>query len=217
MKSRKLKFGVTLPQWGATWAEAKEAALLAEEVGFDSVWVADHFLGVGPDDPLEAWTEMSAVAAITRRIEIGFLVLCNSYRLARVAGEDGDDLRCHRGRPADSWLRRRLVRAGVRGLRLRVPGHPHPPRAVRGGLGDPQAHVDRRVADVPRRALPRRERTLLAEAGAQAPPAAFDRRRRRKGPAKAGRALCRHLEQPRHVPRDDRARSSRCCARTARR
>jgi len=83
MKSRKVKFGVTLPQWGATWTEAKEAALLAEEVGFDSVWVADHFLGVGPDDPLEAWTEMSAVAALTRRIEIGFLVLCNSYRSPR--------------------------------------------------------------------------------------------------------------------------------------
>jgi alkanesulfonate monooxygenase SsuD/methylene tetrahydromethanopterin reductase-like flavin-dependent oxidoreductase (luciferase family) len=68
MKSRKLKFGVTLPQWGATWSEVKEVALLAEEVGFDS------------EDPLEAWTEMTAVAALTKRIEIGFLVLCNGYR-----------------------------------------------------------------------------------------------------------------------------------------
>ena len=80
MNRRKVKFGVTLPQFGASWAEAKECALAAEEVGFDAVWVADHFLGVGAEDPLEAWTEMSAVAAITRRIEIGFLVLCNSYR-----------------------------------------------------------------------------------------------------------------------------------------
>jgi len=80
MNRRKVKFGVTLPQFGASWAEAKECALAAEEVGFDSVWVADHFLGVGAEDPLEAWTEMSAVAALTRRIEIGFLVLCNSYR-----------------------------------------------------------------------------------------------------------------------------------------
>ena len=80
MASRKVKFGVTLPQWGASWTEAKEIALLAEEVGFDSIWVADHMLAVGGDDPLEAWTEMSAVAAITKRIEIGFLVLCNSYR-----------------------------------------------------------------------------------------------------------------------------------------
>src|ERR1044072_4440642 len=90
MKSRRVKFGVTLPQFGATWSEARDIALLADEVGFDSVWVADHFLGVGSEDPLEAWTEMSAVAAITRRIEIGFLVLCNSYRppalLAKMGG-----------------------------------------------------------------------------------------------------------------------------------
>jgi F420-dependent oxidoreductase-like protein len=78
--TRRIKFGVTLPQFGATWSEAKEMALLADDSGFDSVWVADHFLGVGSDDPLEAWTEMTAVAAITRRVEIGFLVLCNSYR-----------------------------------------------------------------------------------------------------------------------------------------
>ncbi len=80
MGARRVKFGVTLPQWGATWAEAKEIALLAEEVGFDSVWVADHFLGVAGGDPLEAWTEMTAVAAVTQRIEVGFLVLSNSYR-----------------------------------------------------------------------------------------------------------------------------------------
>src|SRR5436853_80486 len=71
MAQRKVKFGVTLPQFGASWADAKECVLAAEEFGFDSVWVADHFFGVGGEDPLEAWTEMSAVAAITRRIEIG--------------------------------------------------------------------------------------------------------------------------------------------------
>jgi F420-dependent oxidoreductase-like protein len=78
--AQRIKFGVSLPQFGATWREAKEMALLAEEAGFDSVWVADHFFGVGSDDPLEAWTEMAAVAAITKRVEIGFLVLCNNYR-----------------------------------------------------------------------------------------------------------------------------------------
>ena len=78
--ARPIRFGVTLPQFGATWPEVKEMALAAEEAGFDSVWVADHFFGVGSDDPLEAWTEMTAVAAVTRRVELGFLVLCNSYR-----------------------------------------------------------------------------------------------------------------------------------------
>ena len=78
--AKRIKFGVTLPQFGATWPEVRDMALLADEAGFDSVWVADHFFGVGSDDPLEAWTEMTAVAALTRRVEIGFLVLCNSYR-----------------------------------------------------------------------------------------------------------------------------------------
>ena len=78
--ARPIKFGVTLPQFGATWPEVKDLALAIEEAGFDSVWVADHFFGVGSGDPLEAWTEMTAVAAITHRVELGFLVLCNSYR-----------------------------------------------------------------------------------------------------------------------------------------
>jgi F420-dependent oxidoreductase-like protein len=78
--AHRIKFGVTLPQFGATWADAKEFAALADEAGFDSVWLADHFVGVGGTDPLEAWTQMSAVAAITQRVEIGSLVLCNSYR-----------------------------------------------------------------------------------------------------------------------------------------
>jgi F420-dependent oxidoreductase-like protein len=78
--SRKIKFGVTLPQYGASWSEVAELAACAEESGFDSVWVSDHFFGIGADDPLEAWTEMSAVAAITQRVELGFLVLSVHYR-----------------------------------------------------------------------------------------------------------------------------------------
>jgi hypothetical protein len=32
-----IRFGVILPQWGASWAEANEMALAADEAGFDSV------------------------------------------------------------------------------------------------------------------------------------------------------------------------------------
>lgn len=78
--AHRIKFGITLPQFGASWAEAKQMAMLADELGIDSVWAADHFLSLDGEDPLEAWTEMSAVAAVTQRVEIGFLVLCNNYR-----------------------------------------------------------------------------------------------------------------------------------------
>src|SRR5437763_1493767 len=37
--AKRIKFGVTLPQFGATWPEVRDMALLADEAGFDSVWV----------------------------------------------------------------------------------------------------------------------------------------------------------------------------------
>ena len=73
--------GVVLPQVGADWDKVLEAARHAEEVGADSVWVIDHVLGFPPQRGiLEAWTEMSAVAASTERVQIGAQVLCQSFR-----------------------------------------------------------------------------------------------------------------------------------------
>jgi alkanesulfonate monooxygenase SsuD/methylene tetrahydromethanopterin reductase-like flavin-dependent oxidoreductase (luciferase family) len=73
--------GVVLPQVGSDWARTSEAARWAEEVGADSVWTIDHLLGFPAERGiLEAWTVMSAVAAITERVEIGCQVLCQSFR-----------------------------------------------------------------------------------------------------------------------------------------
>jgi F420-dependent oxidoreductase-like protein len=75
-------FGVTLPQFGASWSQVREVAQAADEAGFDSAWCVDHLVGIpAEDEPIfEAWTELTAVAAHTRRIRLGQLVLCVNYR-----------------------------------------------------------------------------------------------------------------------------------------
>ncbi|MBW2499881.1 MAG: TIGR03560 family F420-dependent LLM class oxidoreductase [Deltaproteobacteria bacterium] len=80
--TRPARFGVTLPQIKRTWSEASAAARELDELGFDSLWVCDHVYGVpAPQLPiLEAWTELSAVAAITRRAKLGTLVTPPFFR-----------------------------------------------------------------------------------------------------------------------------------------
>lgn len=62
-------------------AQAREA----EEAGFDSVFVMDHFYqlpGLGaPEEPmLEAYTALGALAAATQNVQLGTLVTGNTYR-----------------------------------------------------------------------------------------------------------------------------------------
>jgi alkanesulfonate monooxygenase SsuD/methylene tetrahydromethanopterin reductase-like flavin-dependent oxidoreductase (luciferase family) len=80
--NRNLHFGVTLPQIKRSWAEARDAALTFERLGFDSVWVCDHLYGVPSpaNGILEAWTELTAVAAITERVQLGTLVTPPFFR-----------------------------------------------------------------------------------------------------------------------------------------
>jgi alkanesulfonate monooxygenase SsuD/methylene tetrahydromethanopterin reductase-like flavin-dependent oxidoreductase (luciferase family) len=81
-----LHFGVTLPQIKRSWEEARDAAQCFEELGYDSVWVCDHLVGVPfPNLPIfEAWTELAAVGAVTRKVELGTLVTPPFFRNAAV-------------------------------------------------------------------------------------------------------------------------------------
>jgi F420-dependent oxidoreductase-like protein len=82
MDSRSIRFGVCLPQHGSSWSDVVGFGAACDRLGFDSVWAVDHFFGI-PDATqpiLEGWTELTALAAITRRVRLGHLVLCVSYR-----------------------------------------------------------------------------------------------------------------------------------------
>jgi len=91
-----LKVGLALPHYdfsspdGApvTSDALAEWARRAEGLGFDSVWVSDHFfLSLarygGPEAPAgspEALTALAALAQATERVRLGSLVLCAGFR-----------------------------------------------------------------------------------------------------------------------------------------
>ena len=67
----------------AAWARTVELATQAEELGFESLWVFDHFPTVPePTDEItfESFTVLSALAVITRRVRLGHMVVCTAFR-----------------------------------------------------------------------------------------------------------------------------------------
>ena len=55
----------------------------AERIGAESVWLFDHFHTVPrPTDEItfESFTSLSALAALTDRVRLGHIVICNGFR-----------------------------------------------------------------------------------------------------------------------------------------
>ena len=92
MKS--IQVGLTLPQgWLDEFPDnnaqnqflfSKSVALKAEHLGYDAGYVYDHFIPYYGDKRtlpfFEAYTLLSAIAAITTKLRVGQVVTCNSYR-----------------------------------------------------------------------------------------------------------------------------------------
>ncbi len=88
-----MQIGVVLPQgWTGeydgweprrAWERTVSVARQAERLGFESIWVFDHFQTVPePIDELtfESFTTLSALAALTERVRIGHVVICTAFR-----------------------------------------------------------------------------------------------------------------------------------------
>ncbi len=90
---KRVQLGVSLPQGcdreylgldaRTAWDRTVEVARTAEALGFESVWVNDHFQVDPPliDAPIfEPFVELSALAMATSRVRLGHLVLAAAYR-----------------------------------------------------------------------------------------------------------------------------------------
>jgi len=83
-----VRFGVSVPAAGreVPGSDLLGLARAVEELGFDSLWAADH-----PMFATDCWTTLAAFATVTRRVRLGPLVACVFYRstvaLARAAAD----------------------------------------------------------------------------------------------------------------------------------
>jgi alkanesulfonate monooxygenase SsuD/methylene tetrahydromethanopterin reductase-like flavin-dependent oxidoreductase (luciferase family) len=88
-----MQVGIMVPQgWkqeydgyapGAAWADALAKARQAEALGFESIWLFDHFTTVpDPVDEItfEAFTMLAALAQATTRARLGHMVVCTGFR-----------------------------------------------------------------------------------------------------------------------------------------
>ena len=96
-----VKFGVFVPQgWKMDlvgiespveqYEAMTRAGKAADEAGFDSIWVYDHFHTIPvptEETTFEAWTITAGLVRDTKRVRVGQMVTCNGYRSPALLAE----------------------------------------------------------------------------------------------------------------------------------
>jgi len=78
-----MKVGIDVSQHQLEWPELRKRVVWADEAGFESAWVFDHFTALYGDRTgpcMEAYTLLAALGAITSQIRLGALVTGVTYR-----------------------------------------------------------------------------------------------------------------------------------------
>jgi F420-dependent oxidoreductase-like protein len=78
-----VRLGISLWPQGAAWPELSATGARADTLGYDSVWLYDHFAALGTDRTvpvLDGWTAIAAIAATTSNARLGILVTGVTHR-----------------------------------------------------------------------------------------------------------------------------------------
>jgi alkanesulfonate monooxygenase SsuD/methylene tetrahydromethanopterin reductase-like flavin-dependent oxidoreductase (luciferase family) len=78
-----IRFGAQLWSQQTDWPAWRDAAVAADDAGWDSVWTWDHLLAIfGPwEQPIfEGWSVLSAIGPLTKRVRLGLMVGANTFR-----------------------------------------------------------------------------------------------------------------------------------------
>jgi F420-dependent oxidoreductase-like protein len=101
-----MKYSIVLPNgWTMSLVEIKDpveayeamtnVAKAADEAGFEAVWLVDHFHTVpkpSQEVTFECWMSLAALARDTKRVRVGQIVTCNSYRNPALLAKMGSTL-----------------------------------------------------------------------------------------------------------------------------
>ena len=186
-----MRFGLQIPNFtpdapAGIFDGVVAMATAAEDSGFDSVWVMDHFYQLppmgGPDAPmLDSYTLLGALAARTSRGPPGRDGDRRDLSQPGASGQDRHHPRHHQWRARHPRPRCGLVRRRARGPRIRLPARTRAPRSSGGGPPDLPGDVPRGGAELRGALLP--HRTRPATCRARSSPAG-----RRSSSAGAGRS-----------------------------
>ncbi len=149
-----MRIGLQVPNF--TWpggpahiaSKLAEIARAADDAGFYSLWVMDHFFQIGmvgppENDMLECYTTLGYLAAVTRRVKLGPMVAGVVYRHPGILVKSATTLDVLSGGRSYFGIGAAWFEAEAKGLGAPFPADCRALRMARGDAADRKADVVR--------------------------------------------------------------------------